>query len=67
MQKLLDNNINDYQNMSGKYKIGEKNGKGKGYILHTFRLIFEGEYVNGKKNGKWKEYYENDELKFEGE
>ena len=48
-------------------KLVKKNGKGNEYILHTFRLIFEGEYVNGKKNGKWKEYYENDELKFEGE
>ena len=67
LQKLLDININDYQNMSRKYKIVEKNGKGKEYILHTFRLIFEREYVNGKKNEKGREYYENGELKFEGE
>ena len=53
--------------MSGKHKIGGKNGIGKEYILHTMRLIFEGEYVNGKKNGKGKEYYEDDELKFEDE
>ena len=67
LQKLLNININDYQNMSGKHKIGGKNGIGKEYILHTMRLIFEGEYVNGKKNGKGKEYYEDDELKFEDE
>ena len=67
LQKLLNININDYQNMSGKHKIGGKNGIGKEYILHTMRLIFEGEYVNGKTNGKGKEYYEDDELKFEDE
>ena len=67
LQKLLDININDYKNMSGKYKIGEKNGLGKEYILHTTKLIFEGEYLNGKKNGKGKEYYENGQIKFEGE
>ena len=67
LQKLLNININDYQNMSGKHKIGGKNGIGKEYILLTMRLIFEGEYVNGKKNGKGKEYYEDDELKFEDE
>ena len=30
-------------------------------------LVYEGEYLNGKKNGKGKEYYENGELRFEGE
>ena len=66
LQKLLNININDYQNMSGKHKIGGKNVKGKEYILRTMRLIFEGEYVNGKRNGKGKEYV-NNILKFEGE
>ena len=30
-------------------------------------MIFEGEYKNGKRNGEGKEFYENGELKFEGE
>ena len=30
-------------------------------------LISEGEYLNGKRNGKGKEYYDNGDLKFEGE
>ena len=63
---ILNININDYQNMNGKYKIGGKNVKGKEYILRTMRLILEGEYVNGKRNGKGKEYV-NNILKFEGE
>ena len=67
LQKKLLINIEDYKKKSGKYKIGEKNGKGKEYILNTNILIFEGEYLNGRRNGKGKEYYENGNLKFEGE
>ena len=52
--------------MSGKYKIGEKNGKGTEFKLNSYELIFEGEYINGKKNGKGKEYYDNGKLKYEG-
>ena len=52
MQNILLVDINYYKKISGRYKIGGKNGKGKEYILDTNRLIFEGEYLNGKK--KWK-------------
>ena len=67
LQKKLDVGIEAYKKLSGKYKIGEKNGKGKEYKLITNELIFEGEYINGKRNGKGKEYYYNSKLKFEGE
>ena len=66
-QNKLEINIENYKTISGKYKIAEKNGKGKEYSLIANRLIFEGEYKNGKKNGKGKEYYINGKLKFEGE
>ena len=67
LQKLCSICTEDYEKKSGKYRIGEKNGKGKEYIINTNILIFEGEYLNGKKNGKGKEYYKNGKLKFEGE
>ena len=66
-QNKLEINIENYKTISGKYKIAEKNGKGKEYNLIRNRLIFEGEYKNGMKNGKGKEYYINGKLKFEGE
>ena len=62
---LID--IENYKNKSGKYRISEKNGKGKEYLIDTNILIFEGEYLNGKKNGKGKEYYKNGKLRFGGE
>jgi len=46
--------IKDYKKISGKYRIGEKNGKGKEYLIESNKLIFEGEYLNGEKNGKGK-------------
>jgi len=52
LQKICSINIEDYKKKSGKYKIGEKNGKGKEYIIYTNVLIFEGEYKNGIRNGK---------------
>ena len=52
--------------MAFRYKIGEKNGKGREYIKDINLLIFEGEYSNGKRNGKGKEYYYNGKLKFKG-
>ena len=52
LQKICLVDIKDYKNVSLKYKIGERNGKGKEYIKNTKRLIFEGEYLNGKRNGK---------------
>jgi len=67
LQNLFEINIEKYKKISGKYKIGEKNGKGREYILNTNNLIFEGEYLNGKKNGKGREYNYNGKLKFEGE
>ena len=66
-QSKLEINIEYYKETSGKYKIAEKNGKGKEYDLNTYKLIFVGEYKNKKREGKGKEYYENGQLKFEGE
>ena len=56
LQNLLRVDIQNYKKLSGKYKIVEKNGKGKEYVLNTNNLIFEGEYIDGKRNGKGKEY-----------
>ena len=67
LQNLLSVDINDYKIISGKYRIIEKNGKGREYIINTNLLIFEGEYLNRKRNGKGKEYYKNGKLRFEGE
>ena len=67
LQKIVGVDINEYKKVSGRYKIGEKNGKGKEYILSTDRMIFEGEYINGKRNGKGKEYDYYGKLRFEGE
>ena len=44
--------MKDFKKERGKYKIGEKNGKGKEFNLETNRLIFEGEYLNNEKIGK---------------
>ena len=65
LQKICSIGIENYKKISGKYKIGERNGKGKEYISNV--LIFEGEYKNGVRNGKGKEYYKNGKLKLEGE
>ena len=67
LQKTLKIDIEDYKKVSGKYKIGKKDGKGKIYKINTNILIFEGEYLNKEKNGRGKEYYDNGKLKFEGE
>ena len=67
LQKILGVDIKDYKKISGKYRIGEKNGKGREYSLIEDKLIFEGEYLNGKRNGKGKEYYNDVKLIFEGE
>ena len=67
LQKILGVDIKDYKKVSGKYKLGEKNGKGREYTLIGNILVFEGEYLNGKRNGKGKEYDFDGELKFEGE
>ena len=67
LQKKLQISIEDYKNVCERYKVIDKNGKGKEYKANPFKLIFEGEYKNGKRNGKGKEYYDNGNLKFEGE
>ena len=67
LQELIGVEKEDYKKTSGKYKIVEKNGKGREYILNTKKLIFEGEYVNWKRNGKGKEYNEYGKLEFEGD
>ena len=56
LQKVCLIDIEDYKNISGKYKIGKKNGKGKEYIINTNILILEGEYINRIKNRKRKKY-----------
>jgi len=67
LQKLFFIDIKDYKQISGKYKIIEKDGKGKEYILDTKIVIFEGDYINKKRNGKGKEYNDKSQLIFEGE
>ena len=66
-QNKLGINIENYKKISGKYKIGVKNGKGKEYDISSYTLLFEGEYLNGRRNGKGKEYSNKSYLKFEGE
>ena len=67
-QKKFEININIYKKRSGKYRILEKNGKGKEFTLAKNKLIFEGEYKNGIKTGKGKEYHEfNGKIKFDGD
>ena len=58
-QNLLLVDIKNYKEISGKYKIFEKNGKGKEFSIETNKLIFEGEYLNRERNGKGKEYYKD--------
>ena len=38
LQKLFQISIKDYQEKSGRYIIGEKNGKGKEYFLTPIPL-----------------------------
>ena len=58
-QSLLSINIENYKNISGKYKENGINGFGKEFSLKSYNfneLLFEGEYKNKKRNGKGKEY-----------
>ena len=66
LQKILSVGIKDYERVSGKYKVGEKNGKGREYY-DNYNIKFEGEYLNGEKNGKGREYNSKATLIFEGE
>ena len=67
LQNNFDINITNYKIFSGKYKIIDKNGKGKEFNIFNDEIIFEGEYKNKKKNGKGKEYDDEGNLIFEGE
>jgi antitoxin component YwqK of YwqJK toxin-antitoxin module len=67
LQKRIEVDINDYKNISKRYKFEESNGCGKEYIKDTEIIIFDGNYLNGKRNGKGKEYYTNGNIKFDGE
>ena len=49
LQKICLVDIGNYKKISGKYRIGGKNGKGKEYIIDTNKKIFEGKYLNGKR------------------
>ena len=65
LQNSFKINIINYEIISHKYKIGERNGKGEEYD-NKGNLIFEGEYLNGKRNGGGKEYDDKGNLIFEG-
>ena len=67
LQKILSVAFEDYERISGKYRISQGNRIGKEYIKYTDRLLYEGEYLNGKRNGKGKEFYDDGKLLFEGE
>ena len=56
IQHILKINLTDIKRQSGKYIVGERNGKGKEYNSYNDNLFFEGEYLNGRRNGKGKEY-----------
>ena len=66
LQEFLGITLEKYKEISGKIKIGGKNGYNRIYELYKMNLIYEGEYLNGKRNGQGIEYVEG-KLKFEGE
>ena len=43
LQNKMKINIENYKNIRYKYKIAERNGKGKEYIINTNIIIFEGD------------------------
>ena len=55
-KKIFGLNLKKYKEISGKIKIGEKNGYNRIYNISSMYILFEGEYLNGKKNGFGKEY-----------
>ena len=67
LQNKFDYTIEDYKNLSKRYKKYDTNGKVKEYLISSDILVFEGEYLNGKRNGEGKEYYSNGSIKFKGE
>ena len=66
IQNILDITIMNYRILSGKYILGDPNGKGKEYNSFSDALIFEGEFIKGKRKAG-KEYNENNILIFDGE
>ena len=66
LQNYLDIDIKNYKIISDRYRVGNRNGKGKEYDSNDY-LIFEGHYLNGKRNGKGKEYDILNKKIFEGE
>ena len=67
LQKELEINIENYKKISGIYKEGERNGKGKEYIISNDIITLVGEYLNRGRNGKGKNILPNNILIFEGE
>ena len=64
-QKQCSKTIDDYKNISGRYKKDGINGLGAEYLLNKKILIFKGEYLNGKRSGYGREF-ENHKMIFEG-
>ena len=64
--KQLKKTVDDYKNISGRYKKDGINGSGAEYLLNKKILVFKGEYLNGKRNGYGREF-ENYKMIFEGE
>ena len=67
LQEKIDLSLINYKVYSGKYKIGEKNGKGQEFYRCNDKLLFDGCYLNGKRIGEGKEYNKDGELIYEGE
>ena len=65
LQNKLNISIDAYKNISGVYRVKDKNGLYKYYTIDEDNLLFEGECMNGKKNGKGKEYYITDSFNYE--
>ena len=63
-RKEKEYNKNGIVKFEGKYKNGERNGKGKEYLDGNIR--FAGEYLNGERNGKRREFDKYGGLEFEG-
>ena len=67
IKRKLGIDIQYHKKVSGKYRIMQKNGYIEEYDLYSNILIFKGMSLNGKKNGQGTEFYNNGDIKFEGE
>ena len=67
LKKKIEIGLKDYQRITGRYRLGDKNGKGEEHLIENDKLVFEGEYKNGRREGYGKEYYEAGYLEYEGE